>query len=219
MTGKLVEVDIEDKAVTIKNDAGKTVEFAIGATSVVMDSRGKSNFGFKDARLKPGATVKVVLPEKGNTIKELHYVAAAVPADSKTPPKATPQVSAARKTDPPTKSSTPPSTSKTEAKKSDDKKIDEKKETTLDADKGAAYKITKIDKTKRTFSGEAVEGSKRAEFTLGDKAEFVGPRGGVSDDDFEDDRFVVGNIVQVEMDKSGKNVVKVHLPYRKRVTK
>src|SRR5438128_1608139 len=78
VTGKLVEVDIEDKAVTIKNDAGKTVEYAIGTNSIVMNANGtKSNFGFKDSRLKPGATVKVVLPEKGNTIKELHYVSAA----------------------------------------------------------------------------------------------------------------------------------------------
>ncbi len=239
VTGKLVEVDIEDKAVTIKNDAGKTVEYAIGTTSIVMDSKGKSNFGFKDARLKPGATVKVVLPEKGNTIKELHYVSAAPPASTKTPPKTEAMKGAARKTDPPAKGSTtttpPAESSKSDTKKSDDTVVekkettnpakkdvaakDEKKETAHDADKGLAYKITSIDKAKRTFSGEAVEGGKKASFTLDDKVEFVGPRGGVSDDDFDDDRFVVGNIVQVEMDKGGRNVAKVHLPYRKRTSK
>lgn len=240
VTGKLVEVDIEDKAVTIKNDAGKTVEYAIGANSVVMNANGtKSNFAFKDARLKPGATVKVVLPEKGNTIKELHYVSAAPPASTKTPPKTEAMKGAARKTDPPAKGSTtttPPSeSSKSDTKKTDDKEDakkettktskkdtvakDEKKETAHDADKGLAYKITSIDKAKRTFNGEAVEGGKKASFTLDDKVEFVGPRGGVSDDDFDDDRFVIGNIVQVEMDKGGRNVAKVHLPYRKRTSK
>ena len=190
VTGKLVEVDIEDKAVTIKTDAGKTVEYAIGTTSIVMDSKGKSNFGFKDARLKPGATVKVVLPEKGNTIKELHYVSAAPPASTKTPPKTEDMKSAARKTDSPAKGSTtttPPAESsagKTDTKKSDDTVVDkkgttkpakkdttakdEKKETAHDADKGMAYKITSIDKAKRTFSGEAVEGGKKASFTLDD---------------------------------------------------
>jgi hypothetical protein len=212
--GKLVEVDVDDKSVTVETDQGKKIEFSIGAASKVYDHKGVSNFGFKDARLKPGASVKVVLPEgKSKTIKELHYLAAATVESDK--PSSKTKVTS--KYSPPAKdSSSKESPSKDSSSKKSTK--DEPTTTKSGSEKDLPEaKLLKIDKEKRMIQVEMVEGGKKVQYTIGKDVEFVGPRGGVSDEEFDDDRFAVGNIIKLEMD--GRQVSKIHLPYRHRKPK
>lgn len=208
--GKLIEVDVDDKSVTVETDRGKKMEFAIGSASKVYDSKGVSHFGFKDARLKPGASVKIVLPEgKGTTIKELHYLAAATTVESDKPPGKTTVTS---KYSPPAKE--PPSRESSSKKPAKDEPTTTKSSSEKDL---PSAKLLKIDKEKRIIQVEMVEGSRKVQYTIGKDVEFVGPRGGVSDDEFDDDRFVVGNIIKLEMD--GRQISKIHLPYRPRKPK
>jgi hypothetical protein len=207
--GKLIEVDIDDKSVTVETDQGKKIEFTIGTASKVYDSKGVSRFGFKDARLKPGAEVKVVLPEgRSKTIKELHYLAAGTVESDKPAGKTT----VTSKYSPPTKESSSKESSSKKATK--DESTTSKSGSEKDLPEA---KLLKIDKEKRIIQVEMVEGSRKVQYTIGKDVEFVGPRGGVSDEDFDDDRFVVGNIIKLEMD--GRQISKIHLPYRQRKPK
>jgi hypothetical protein len=222
--GTIVVVDLEDRSVVVEQETGRKTECVIGANSKVHDSRGVSKSGFRDARLHAGTTVRVILPEKGNTIKQLHILAAG-PAGMPRPEaqggaargKPPGQVKAggfaparagddaARDGD---KAARVPDELKRDPKKADDEKPHQPK--------GELARILRIDKAKRTIEVEFVETKRKATFTLESGVEFVSPRGGVSDAEFEDDRFIVGNQVRLELSEDGDAVVRIHLPFRNR---
>jgi hypothetical protein len=55
---------------------------------------------------------------------------------------------------------------------------------------------------------------KKMEFPVTRDVKFIGPRGGISDDDLKDDRLTVGAELKLVLD--GKTLKEVHLPYRKK---
>jgi hypothetical protein len=221
--GTIVVVDLEDRSVVVEQETGKKTECVIGANSKVHDSRGVSNTGFRDARLRPGTTVRVILPEKGNTIKQLHILAAGpagmpkpeAQGGARRPPPGQVKAGgfaparagddAARDAD---KAAKVPDDLKRDAKKTDDEKPHQIK--------GELARIIRIDKAKRTVEVEFEDTKRKATFTLESGVEFVSPRGGVSDAEFEDDRFVVGNQVRLELSEDSEAVVRIHLPFRSR---
>ena len=121
------------------------------------------------------------------------------------------------------KKDTPPAKKDTVKKKDDGKPKDDPKtepkddgkddEDILPKIKGTTVKIVKVDKEKKTF--EATAKGKKTTYTVGDKVEFIGPRGGKdTGNGFEDDRFVVGRKVKLVMD--GAKLTEIHFDFRPR---
>ena len=82
-------------------------------------------------------------------------------------------------------------------------------------DKGTKATITKIDVDKKTISVTSEDGKKKMDVLVGKDTQFIGPRGGKSEDGIKDDRVTVGNVISVVFDKDGKTAREIHLPVRK----
>jgi hypothetical protein len=192
-TGKIVKIDADKKIVTVTTADGKK-DFAIAADTKFLDEKGKTTKdGIKDKRLIAGAEITIVTAATGKTIKELHLNASTTTTkDTKKDTKET-----------------------VDLKKDAKKDVKEAKSETTKEIKGIKGTVTKVDAAKNTFLVTTEEG-KKMEFSIGDKTEFIGPRGGVSKDGIKDDRFVAGAEVIIVTGGTGKAVAEIHLPYRKR---
>jgi predicted RNA-binding protein len=190
-TGKIVKIDADKKIVTITTDDGKK-DFTIGADTKYVDEKGKATKdGIKDKRLIAGAEITITTAATGKTIKELQINPVKTTKETKVVPKET-----------------------VDPKKDPKKDVKEAKVETTKEIKGTKGTVTKIDAAKNTFLLTTEEG-KKMEFSIGDKTEFIGPRGGVSKEGVKDDRFVAGAEVIIVTGGAGKAVAEVHLPYRK----
>lgn len=196
--GTIVKVDKDKKMVTISTDDGKK-DFLVGTSTKIMDDKGKVvKEGLADSRIKVGEEVTIVLATAtSKTMKEMHLAKAEAVKDTTKDTKST-------KTE--TASGKKPTTD-------DSKKGIREAKTEIKG--GIKGKLTKIDADKNMFSLTTDDG-KKMDFTLSDKTEFIGPRGGKSKDGMKDDRFVVGAEVTVVAASGGKAASEVHLPYRKK---
>jgi hypothetical protein len=188
-TGKIVKIDADKKIITLTTDDGKK-DFIIGADTKYLDDKGKATKdGIKDKRLIAGAAVTITTTTTGKTIKELQL--SPVTVTTKKDPKET-----------------------VDPKKDAKKDVKEAKVETTKTIKGIKGTVTKVDASKNIFLVTTDEG-KKMEFSIGEKTEFIGPRGGVSKEGVKDDRFVAGAEVTIVSGGTGKPVAEVHLPYRK----
>ncbi|MFO0808046.1 MAG: hypothetical protein U0746_05445 [Gemmataceae bacterium] len=215
--GKIVKYDPDTRDITVKTADGKDDEQKLGADAKVFDAKGaESKEGTKDKRIKAGADVKLLIPDKARTVKELHFLEAPkadpkAKTDSKV--KADPKAKADPKVDAKAKSSPPKADVKAEPKA---KPKVEKPATAGSAKfgadaKGDVVKLLKVDVEKRTVSVER-EAGKKADYTVADDAKFIGPRGGKAD--IKDDRFEEGDYVKIVVDAAGKKITEVHLAFR-----
>jgi len=193
--GKIVKIDADKKIVTVMTDDGKK-DFTIGADTKFLDEKGKAvKDGIKNNNLVAGNEITIVTAATGKTIKELHLIPMKPPTttkDTKKDPKET-----------------------VDPKKDTKKDVKEAKSETTKEIKGIKAKVTRVDADRNAFSVTTDDGRK-LEFKIGDKTEFVGPRGGVSKEGIKDDRFVAGAEIIIVTSPNGKAVEEIHLPYRKR---
>ena len=67
----LVKVDVKKKILYVKTDDGKKEYAANSATKFIGPRGGVSDAGIKDDRLKPGASLKLVVAGNNRTLREV----------------------------------------------------------------------------------------------------------------------------------------------------
>ena len=75
-------------------------------------------------------------------------------------------------------------------------------------------KVKSVDEENMKFTLN-LEGGKQRTFHVNEETKFIGPKGGKGDG-LKDDRLAKGYEVKVLPDKTGKNALEVHLPFRKK---
>lgn len=210
--GKVVSYDSTTREITVKTASGDD-EQKLAADAKVFDAKGaESKDGLKDKRIAKGAEVKLVIPDKARTVKELHFIDT-TKADPKA--KAKPEVKVKPEPKPDPKAKLDPK-AKPEPKPEPKVKGDKAASSTVakfgtDA-KGTVAKVLKRDVEKRTVSVE-LENGKKAEYKVADDAKFIGPRGGTKND-IKDERLDVDHYVKIVVDAAGKTITEVHFAQR-----
>lgn len=186
--GKVVKYDPKTHAITVLTATGDDDQ-KLAADAKVFDAKGvESKDGLKDKRIAKGAEVKLLIPDKARTVKELHLV------------------------------ETTKAKAKSDAKAKPDAKAKGEKPATAGAArfgadaKGTVAKVLKLDVEKRTVSVE-LENGKKAEYKVAEDAKFIGPRGGTKND-IKDHRFEADNYVKIVVDAAGKTIAEVHFSFR-----